>query len=669
MASVYGFKDQNGSIRRYDYNSLDNAPILVFSTLYNAATNTITTTKPSSEIIQAAFGGAPRVYLYTDFGLAKCNYCEMHYEPPIESSDGPTSGAGQTTYNLAFSCFANNIYGEYPYPVGYLTIIFNVDAADVSDSNQMSGTVTFSDLMNIAVFNTIDGIRANTVKTVDSGEDLIAASLDNSKTVYLNTKYGLIKQTGFVMNCPEPYTTTYYTLTFASLSNKPSAEDDGKVGYVKVIFENVLNSSDTIQGTLSFNDFASEVQVDSELSSSSTNPVQNKVVDGAIDELKSDLNNCTPVSAEIDDESIVSFKNRNGIVLFTLDLSDIGVSYSNLVVSKESIEISENGTDTFTVKLDAQPDRNQPVYIAVSDPSKITALPAALTFTTENWNVPQTVTIEALSDSDSDDETESVVISSRKVSSKTLEVTVADTTPGKVTDGLQLEFDFRNLDENATTVIDTVSGVTLANLITSDFHRLENGIYGSSNYKYASLVTNDEAFSSFKNSMISADTTGFTVEIFGTKIPTCLNTGTAKVFGTNLASGYYAGVDRNIGMNTQMPYLDTNGEKQKYTSSDLYPLNAKNETYLQADLVCNSDGTINIIVNGNLCQWSVSDFGSWDLGTMLTPTNQYYLGSWQIGDNANNYLTFIRYYNRPLSENDIVKNTEYNKFSLGISNF
>jgi hypothetical protein len=61
---------------------------------------------------------------------------------------------------------------------------------------------------------------------------------------------------------------------------------------------------------------------------------------------------------------------------------------------------SETGrASTFTVVLNSQPTANVTIALASSDISEGTVTPAALTFTTSNWNSPQTVTVTGVDDS------------------------------------------------------------------------------------------------------------------------------------------------------------------------------------------------------------------------------------------------------------------------------
>jgi hypothetical protein len=58
------------------------------------------------------------------------------------------------------------------------------------------------------------------------------------------------------------------------------------------------------------------ITVDSAMSSSSTNPVQNKVIKDALDDLKADI----AQSASIDSGGLISFKNDDNTTVFTLQL-------------------------------------------------------------------------------------------------------------------------------------------------------------------------------------------------------------------------------------------------------------------------------------------------------------------------------------------------------------
>ncbi len=61
--------------------------------------------------------------------------------------------------------------------------------------------------------------------------------------------------------------------------------------------------------------------------------------------------------------------------------------------------------DSFTVVLNARPESNVVIKIANSDPAELTVTPNVLTFTPDNWSVPQEVTVGALNDDQIDGDT------------------------------------------------------------------------------------------------------------------------------------------------------------------------------------------------------------------------------------------------------------------------
>ena len=61
------------------------------------------------------------------------------------------------------------------------------------------------------------------------------------------------------------------------------------------------------------------------------------------------------------------------------------------------------GTDTFTVVLDTAPTADVTISLTSSDTTEGSVSPASLTFTSANWDIPQTVTVTGVDDGDDDD--------------------------------------------------------------------------------------------------------------------------------------------------------------------------------------------------------------------------------------------------------------------------
>ena len=76
-----------------------------------------------------------------------------------------------------------------------------------------------------------------------------------------------------------------------------------------------------------------------------------------------------------------------------MENDDPGIS-----LSTNTLEVREGSRRTYTVKLDAQPVAN--VTVAIQDGGDVDVNPSSLTFTPQDWNSRQTVTVEAEHDED-----------------------------------------------------------------------------------------------------------------------------------------------------------------------------------------------------------------------------------------------------------------------------
>ena len=68
-------------------------------------------------------------------------------------------------------------------------------------------------------------------------------------------------------------------------------------------------------------------------------------------------------------------------------------------LSTEDITIAEGGSATYTVSLVSQPSED--VTVVVAPYQSVQSTPTSLTFTPENWDTPQTVTVSTYEDGDS----------------------------------------------------------------------------------------------------------------------------------------------------------------------------------------------------------------------------------------------------------------------------
>ncbi|MBF2756096.1 MAG: hypothetical protein ISN29_12710 [Gammaproteobacteria bacterium AqS3] len=102
-----------------------------------------------------------------------------------------------------------------------------------------------------------------------------------------------------------------------------------------------------------------------------------------------------------------------------------------LALSESSLALDENTSKVLTVRLDKQPGKDRTVELT-SNNSDVTLDPTSLTFTTENWEDDQEVTVDAGRDNDLTDDSATVTLAGTGITSKSLTVSVTDDDPGLI---------------------------------------------------------------------------------------------------------------------------------------------------------------------------------------------------------------------------------------------
>ena len=73
---------------------------------------------------------------------------------------------------------------------------------------------------------------------------------------------------------------------------------------------------------------------------------------------------------------------------------------AGVTISTDALEVTEGGSQSYTVVLDTEPAADVTVTIQVPDNADMAVEQTALTFTADNWNTPQTVAVTAAHDDD-----------------------------------------------------------------------------------------------------------------------------------------------------------------------------------------------------------------------------------------------------------------------------
>ena len=104
-------------------------------------------------------------------------------------------------------------------------------------------------------------------------------------------------------------------------------------------------------------------------------------------------------------ESIFEDLRANKLLAFTEQpatngstVADVDRPDGGLALSRTDLMIDEGESGAYTVALASEPASDVTVAVGQRPPGRATVSPASLTFTADNWNMPQTVTITSTED-------------------------------------------------------------------------------------------------------------------------------------------------------------------------------------------------------------------------------------------------------------------------------
>ena len=97
---------------------------------------------------------------------------------------------------------------------------------------------------------------------------------------------------------------------------------------------------------------------------------------------------------------IVSGGDYEGVTAADVEVTIIEDDTTGVTISITALEVAEGDTGHYTIVLDTEPTADVTVEIQVPEDAEIAVSPLTLTFTADNWNTPQTVTVTAAQDDD-----------------------------------------------------------------------------------------------------------------------------------------------------------------------------------------------------------------------------------------------------------------------------
>ena len=157
--------------------------------------------------------------------------------------------------------------------------------------------------------------------------------------------------------------------------------------------------------------------------------IMRSVLDGAGQNVTNTTEFVTGVSRVVDiavgPDGHLYYGRRTGQALRRVRYT--GTVTQNILVTTTSLTVNEGSSNTFGVRLAAQPGSNITVNIAeTSGNADVTGSPSTLTFTPGNWDTNQTVTVSAAEDPDTANEGATITASSTGLTDQNVVITVID---------------------------------------------------------------------------------------------------------------------------------------------------------------------------------------------------------------------------------------------------
>ena len=174
----------------------------------------------------------------------------------------------------------------------------------------------------------------------------------------------------------------------------------------------------------------------------------------------------------------------DGITADSVTVTVIDDDKPAVVIKPTSVTVPEGHATQYTVVLKTVPDGD--VTITINDPTDntdVTADPATLTFTTDDWNTPQLVTVNAAADTDEDEDSATIthtVSGYGSVTADDVMVTVTEDSPVDVL--VTFEEASYDVDEGAQVAIKVVLDQDPGRTLTIALTATEQGGATSSDY-------------------------------------------------------------------------------------------------------------------------------------------------------------------------------------------
>ncbi|WP_170147892.1 Calx-beta domain-containing protein [Marinoscillum furvescens] len=307
----------------------------------------------------------------------------LNDDPVSISIDDPSVNEGASgTSTLTFTVSLSDVAPTGGVTVDYATSDGTATAG--SDYTAASGTLSFA-----------AGESSKTIDVTLAGDVLVEADETITVTLSNNTGDSQIDDftgTGTITNDDTPGFTVVESDGSTSISETGSSDSFTVVLDAQPQSDVVISvsSGDTGEGTV---DLSSLTFTTSNWNSAQTvnvTGVDDDIIDGTIS---------FNVTLTVSDASSDDFFDPLGDQMVSVSNTDDDVAGFTIIESGRSTTTSEQGTtDDFTVVLDAQPASNVVIDVLSNNTGEGTVDQSSLTFTTANWDFPQTVNVTGVDD-------------------------------------------------------------------------------------------------------------------------------------------------------------------------------------------------------------------------------------------------------------------------------
>ncbi len=180
-----------------------------------------------------------------------------------------------------------------------------------------------------------------------------------------------------------------------------------------------INSSDTTEGTVAPTSLTFTSANWNTPQTVTITGVDDNIVDGDISYNVTTTNNLVFWPANyINGGNNNSPNDINTLTLLNID-NDNATTPGITISTSNATTTEAGGTATFTVVLDSQPNADVNIGLSSSDTTEGTVAPTSLTFTSANWNTPQTVTITGVDDNIVDGDISYSIVTNQSTSTDT----------------------------------------------------------------------------------------------------------------------------------------------------------------------------------------------------------------------------------------------------------